>query len=133
MALLPRPCCQVQLMLALSGLAALQLRLPNVMPPADAAVCASQQCCLSDVCCPICLPALPFPSACRHGDLKAGNVLLQASTGISRAAVSMDQQQKLLRVWTEAGCLPLVAKVADFGLSLPLGHQDTHATLHARG
>jgi hypothetical protein len=31
-----------------------------------------------------------------------------------------------------AGCLPLVAKVADFGLALPLGPTDTHATLHAR-
>ena len=122
------------------------------MPPAPAPVsglmCASRlqlcwpkaqlsACCVAPAVTLICLPAVCCPvsflPACRHGDLKAGNVLLQASTGISRAAVSMDQQQKLLRVWTEAGCLPLVAKVADFGLSLPLGHQDTHATLHARG
>lgn len=38
----------------------------------------------------------------------------------------------LLQVWMTAGCLPLVAKVADFGLALPLGPTDTHATLHAR-
>jgi hypothetical protein len=31
-----------------------------------------------------------------------------------------------------AGCLPLTAKVADFGLALPLGHMDTHATMLAR-
>jgi len=48
---------------------------------------------------------------CRHGDLKAGNVLLQASTTVSRGG-SMEQKQALLKVWTAAGCLPLVAKVA---------------------
>jgi serine/threonine protein kinase len=69
--------------------------------------------------------------SCRHGDLKAGNVLLQASTGVGRAG-SGAQQQELLRVWTQAGCLPLTAKVADFGLALPLGPTDTHATLLAR-
>jgi hypothetical protein len=31
-----------------------------------------------------------------------------------------------------AECLPLTAKVADFGLALPLGHMDTHATMLAR-
>lgn len=36
------------------------------------------------------------------------------------------------QVWTLAGCLPLTAKVADFGLALPLGPQDTHATMLAR-
>jgi hypothetical protein len=69
--------------------------------------------------------------SCRHGDLKAGNVLLLASTGVGRAG-SGAQQQELLRVWTQAGCLPLTAKVADFGLALPLGPTDTHATLLAR-
>jgi hypothetical protein len=37
-----------------------------------------------------------------------------------------------LQVWMSAGCLPLTAKVADFGLALPLGPSDTHATLLAR-
>jgi hypothetical protein len=37
-----------------------------------------------------------------------------------------------LQVWMAAGCLPLTAKVADFGLALPLGPTDTHATLLAR-
>jgi hypothetical protein len=35
-------------------------------------------------------------------------------------------------VWLKAGSMPLVAKVADFGLALPLGPQDTHATMMAR-
>jgi hypothetical protein len=35
-------------------------------------------------------------------------------------------------VWLEAGSQPLSAKVADFGLAMPLGPKDTHATMLAR-
>lgn len=42
---------------------------------------------------------------CRHGDLKAGNVLLQASTTASRAG-SMQEQQTLLQVWSAVSQLP---------------------------
>ena len=59
-------------------------------------------------------------------------MLLQATTVLTRVG-GRGQSQHPLRVWAAAGCLPLVAKVADFGLSLSLGPTDTHATLLARG
>lgn len=34
--------------------------------------------------------------------------------------------------WIAANCQPLSAKVADFGMAMPLGPQDTHATMLAR-
>lgn len=34
--------------------------------------------------------------------------------------------------WIAAGSQPLSAKVADFGMAMPLGPQDTHATMLAR-
>lgn len=38
-----------------------------------------------------------------------------------------------VRLWAAPGAPPLIAKVADFGLAMPLGPKDTHATLLARG
>jgi serine/threonine protein kinase len=71
---------------------------------------------------------LAMPCVCcavhssRHGDLKAANVLLTAGS-IGEAT---DE------VWADASCLPLTAKVADFGLAMSLGPTDTHATMLAR-
>jgi len=48
---------------------------------------------------------------CRHGDLKAGNVLLQANTDVSSAAPG-GFGQDVLEVWMAAGCVPLTGKVA---------------------
>lgn len=58
-----------------------------------------------------------------HGDLKAGNVML---TDIGNNSCDG------ARVWSTAGGRRLTAKVADFGLAMPLGPSDTHATLMAR-
>jgi serine/threonine protein kinase len=71
----------------------------------------------------------------RHGDLKAGNVLLTAASIASSAQQhrgSEDQGTATALAWMQAGCLPLTAKVADFGLATPLGHADTHATMMTR-
>jgi hypothetical protein len=53
-------------------------------------------------------------------------------SGLFSGASACCAPAAVLQVWMTAGCLPLVAKVADFGLALPLGPTDTHATLHAR-
>lgn len=58
-----------------------------------------------------------------HGDLKAGNVMLTVSGNSSCDGAS---------AWSTAGSQRLTAKVADFGLAMPLGPSDTHATLMAR-
>jgi serine/threonine protein kinase len=72
---------------------------------------------------------------CRHGDLKAGNVLLTAAS-ITNAGqhccCDEHDEQSAAEVWAQAGSLPLIAKVADFGLAMPLGPTDTHATMLAR-
>lgn len=79
-----------------------------------------------------------LPLHCRHGDLKAGNVLLTVNTSPSlqldwgRGSSSQPSSGSSTQAWLEAGSQPLSAKVADFGLSLPLGPQDTHATMMAR-
>lgn len=67
----------------------------------------------------------PNPLTPPPGDLKAGNVML---TGSSDPTSGMTNS----RVWASSGSRRLTAKVADFGLSLPLGPSDTHATLLAR-
>lgn len=71
----------------------------------------------------------------RHGDLKAGNVLLTAGS-ITNAGqhccCDEHDEQSAAEVWAQAGSLPLTAKVADFGLAMPLGPSDTHATMLAR-
>lgn len=56
-----------------------------------------------------------------HGDLKAANVML-ASGGADPGGL-----------WAEACGRRLIAKVADFGLAVPLGPTETHASLTARG
>eukprot|EP00775_Hariotina_reticulata_P008079 gene8079-8273_t len=56
-----------------------------------------------------------------HGDLKAGNVMLTKGG------------QDPGRVWAATVGYKVTAKVADFGLALPLDPQDTHATMAARG
>jgi serine/threonine protein kinase len=62
-----------------------------------------------------------------HGDLKAGNVMLTSSSSGSVAGLPA------VRMWASGtGDRTLTAKVADFGLALPLGPRDTHATLLAR-
>lgn len=58
-----------------------------------------------------------------HGDLKAGNVML-ISSGNNGADGT--------RVYSLAEGRRFTAKVADFGLAMPLGPKDTHATLMAR-
>jgi serine/threonine protein kinase len=63
-----------------------------------------------------------------HGDLKAGNVMLTSSSSSSGGAGGLPS----VRMWSAAGEKALTAKVADFGLALPLGPTDTHATLLAR-
>lgn len=55
-----------------------------------------------------------------HGDLKAANVLLSKS-GDDRGSA-----------WTATIGYRVIAKVADFGLAMPLGPNDTHATMPAR-
>lgn len=63
-----------------------------------------------------------------HGDLKAGNVMLTSSSAANTGALPS------VRMWAAPpGTPPLTAKVADFGLALPLAPSDTHATLLARG
>ncbi len=62
-----------------------------------------------------------------HGDLKAGNVMLTSSSAANTGALPS------VRMWAAPGTPPLMAKVADFGLALPLAPSDTHATLLARG
>lgn len=71
---------------------------------------------------PNCSGTCPAVVTSRHGDLKAANVLLTAGS-IGEAT---DE------VWADASCLPLTAKVADFGLAMSLGPTDTHATMLAR-
>lgn len=62
-----------------------------------------------------------------HGDLKAGNVMLTSSSSGSVGGLPS------VRMWASGtGDRTLTAKVADFGLALPLGPRDTHATLLAR-
>jgi serine/threonine protein kinase len=61
-----------------------------------------------------------------HGDLKAGNVMLTSSS------VGSLGSPPSISMWASSGQRPLTAKVADFGLALPLGPADTHATLLAR-
>jgi serine/threonine protein kinase len=56
-----------------------------------------------------------------HGDLKAANVLLATAGAEPDSA------------WGQALGRRLVAKVADFGLAVPLGPTQTHASLTARG
>jgi serine/threonine protein kinase len=68
---------------------------------------------------------------CRHGDLKAGNVLLTVNTALQHACGGR-QCGSSSEVFVAAGSPPLTAKVGDFGLALPLGPQDTHATMMAR-
>ncbi|KAF8060547.1 D-xylose 1-dehydrogenase NADP(+) 2 [Scenedesmus sp. PABB004] len=65
-----------------------------------------------------------------HGDLKAGNVMLTTSNDDSGSSLVGGGA----RGWGGgSGGRPLTAKVADFGLAMPLGPADTHATLCARG
>ena len=69
----------------------------------------------------------------RHGDLKAANVLLTGNMAMSNScACGFGRCSCALQVWTAAGSPPLTAKVADFGLAINLGPQDTHATMMAR-
>ncbi|KAF8060546.1 RPL6 [Scenedesmus sp. PABB004] len=56
-----------------------------------------------------------------HGDLKAGNVMLTKGGDDPGG------------VWAATVGYRVTAKVADFGLALPLGPADTHATMAARG
>jgi serine/threonine protein kinase len=72
---------------------------------------------------------------CRHGDLKAGNVLLTAGSianAVQNCCCDEHDEQSAAEVWVQAGSLPLTAKVADFGLAMPLGPTDTHVTMLAR-
>lgn len=69
---------------------------------------------------------------CRHGDLKAGNVLLTFKTTLQHDCGSGQCSSSSSEVFLAAGSPPLTAKVRDFGLPLPLGPQDTHATMMAR-
>jgi hypothetical protein len=69
---------------------------------------------------------------CRHGDLKAGNVLLTATATPGNSHSCSEHFARSTEVWIGAGTQPLSAKVADFGMAMPLGPQDTHATMLAR-
>ena len=69
----------------------------------------------------------------RHGDLKAGNVLLTANPSPCANDGCSDPSAGSAEVWIAAGSQPLSAKVADFGMAMPLGPKDTHATMLARG
>lgn len=69
---------------------------------------------------------------CSHGDLKAGNVLLTANPTPGSSSSCSDRFSNSLKVWKRADSPALSAKVADFGMSLPLGPTDTHATMLAR-
>jgi serine/threonine protein kinase len=68
----------------------------------------------------------------RHGDLKAGNVLLTANPTPGSSTSCSGQFARSVEVWAASGSQPLSAKVADFGMAMPLGPQDTHATMLAR-
>lgn len=71
----------------------------------------------------------------RHGDLKAANVLLTAASIASSAQQCPGSEREVSATalaWVTAGCVPLTAKVADFGLATPLGNADTHATMMTR-
>jgi hypothetical protein len=59
-------------------------------------------------------------------------VLLTANPTPGSSNSSSERFTKSTEVWREAGSAPLSAKVADFGMSLPLGPKDTHATMLAR-
>lgn len=71
----------------------------------------------------VCLLAFNF----RHGDLKAGNVLLTANLSPCANDSCSDPSAGSAEVWLAAGSQPLSAKVADFGMAMPLGPTDTHA------
>mgnify|MGYP001806919092 CR=1 FL=1 len=83
--------------------------------------------------CTAVLTQLLFGTLCRHGDLKAGNVLLTVNPSPGNGDGCPDHSEKCVEVWTAAGSQPLSAKVADFGMAMPLGPKDTHATMLARG
>jgi serine/threonine protein kinase len=70
--------------------------------------------------------------SCRHGDLKAGNVLLTANPTPGTSTSCTGQFARSVEVWTASGSQPLSAKVADFGMAMSLGPKDTHATMLAR-
>jgi serine/threonine protein kinase len=93
--------------------------------------------CLASLCDPSglhsCADPAPVWDTCRHGDLKAGNVLLTVNPSPGNSDGCPDHSEKCVEVWTAAGSQPLSAKVADFGMAMPLGPKDTHATMLARG
>ena len=84
-------------------------------------------------------PLLLHPPGPPAGDLKAGNVMLTGgageapSTAVSLTAGGAAGSAGALGVFGPGGARRLTAKVADFGLALPLAPADTHATLAARG
>lgn len=75
---------------------------------------------ISSLCCCSSAAASRLPPV-HPSALQAGNVML---TSMSNGVAG--------RVWSVGGGRQLTAKVADFGLAMPLGPTDTHATLLAR-
>lgn len=63
--------------------------------------------------------------------LTAGQVNSSTSSGGQQCCCGQPADSNT-EAWTAAGSLPLTAKVADFGLALPLPSSDTHATMLAR-
>lgn len=63
--------------------------------------------------------------------LTAGQVNNSSSSGSQQCCCGQPADSNA-EAWTAAGSLPLTAKVADFGLAMPLPSTDTHATMLAR-
>ncbi|KAG2454129.1 hypothetical protein HYH02_001165 [Chlamydomonas schloesseri] len=66
-----------------------------------------------------------------HGDLSAGNILLSSATARCHGGdpADADVRSPLAELWMP----PLVAKVADFGLSVHMGEHQTHASNRYQG
>ncbi|KAG2495856.1 hypothetical protein HYH03_006094 [Edaphochlamys debaryana] len=78
-----------------------------------------------------------------HGDISSGNILLAARTGADAAEAAAGGEGEVGVDATEAGCRrrlaaaahrpPVAGKVADFGLSVRMGADATHASGHCQG
>ncbi|KAG2495853.1 hypothetical protein HYH03_006092 [Edaphochlamys debaryana] len=78
-----------------------------------------------------------------HGDISSGNILLAARTGADAAGAAAGGEGEVGVDATEAACRrrlaaaahrpPVAGKVADFGLSVRMGADATHASGHCQG
>lgn len=59
-------------------------------------------------------------------------MLLTATATPGDSSSCSEHFARSTEAWISAGSQPLSAKVADFGMAMPLGPQDTHATMLAR-